>query len=162
MTNPFFYFQTRTLGHGRSTSKSDERGFTIIEILVVVVVLGILSTMAIPSLFAFTNRARESEARSYVSTINKGQQAYYLKYGLFGNLANLSVGIDPSTKSYTYTSVADNVNGIADTIATPTATMRGFAGRVWIGGAGGGADMYAILCEGPSGLPPAILGTTCP
>ena len=142
--------------------KFREDGFTIIEALVVVIVLSILSTMALPSMLAFSNRARESEARTYVSSINKGQQIYYLQHTSFGNLANLAIGISPNTRHYTYASMEDNVNWIANTTATPTGTMRGFAGKVWVGAIANEATLHSILCEGPSGLPPAIPGNTCP
>ena len=162
MKTPFLKSRQSSLAFLRLRSKLYEDGFTIIEVLVVVIVLSILSTMALPSMLAFSNRARESEARAYVSSINKGQQTYYLQHSSFSNLANLAIGISPSTRHYTYASIGDNVNGIANTTATPRGTMRGFAGKVWVGAMANEATLHSILCEGPSGLPPALPGNTCP
>ncbi|MEB3211565.1 MAG: type IV pilin-like G/H family protein [Leptolyngbyaceae bacterium] len=157
--NSIFY----SIRSGRSPSSSME-GFTLIEVLVVVIVITVLSAIALPSMLQYANRARESEARSYVSSINKGQQAYFLQNNSFGDLPNLSLGIPVTTQHYTYTSVGDNINQLATTTALPNGagTMRGFAGQVWVGAINGEANLLSILCEGNSGAVPTIVGNTCP
>lgn len=147
-------------------SQKGDRGMTMIELLVVIFVLSLLSAIALPSVLLFANRARESEARSYVSTINKGQQGYYLQYNDFGNLGDLGLGIPTITNNYTYSSVRNGTgsNITADTTADPgpTNTMKGFAGQVWLGPSGNSVTSFAILCEGTVGSVPTIAGNTCP
>ncbi|MEI7972917.1 MAG: prepilin-type N-terminal cleavage/methylation domain-containing protein [Bdellovibrio sp.] len=52
------------------------RGFSLIELMVVVAIIGILATLAIPSVTGFVNRARQSEARTNLSQIYSLIRAY--------------------------------------------------------------------------------------
>jgi type IV pilus assembly protein PilA len=142
--------------------KEGEKGFTLIELLVVIIIIGILSAIALPSFLNQANKARQSEASTYVGSINRGQQAYFLEKNIFGNLSNLELGIS-NTKNYTY---ATTPNGTVDAIttATPIATLKGYAGRVYVGtGSDNTATTLAILCEGTIGGVPAVGGASvCP
>ncbi|MEB3356403.1 MAG: type IV pilin-like G/H family protein [Synechococcales bacterium] len=144
----------------------DEAGFTLIELLVVVFFLTVLSALAIPSMLQFANRSKESEARTYVSTINRSQQSYYLEHQQFGTLADLELGLSGSVY-YSYTSAPTSASPGAPALteAQPlSGTMRGFAGKVWLGTAGDGSTTsVSILCEGYPGNPPNLAAaTTCP
>jgi len=94
-------FQTKFLQH--LLHKKDNQGFTLIELLVVIIIIGILSAIALPSFLNQANKAKQTEARTYVGAINRAQQAYRLDNLMFGtDLANIGVGISQSTKNYTY------------------------------------------------------------
>ena len=142
------------------------RGFTLIELLVVIVIISILSAIALPSFLNQANKARESEAQTYVGAINRAQQMFYMENNRFGNLADLSLGLNAVTENYTYTSVPAGTPGnpVADTQADPSASVtRGFSGRVWLAAvASGDVTTLSIVCAGPSGTAPTITGDTCP
>lgn len=143
--------------------KKGEEGFTLIELLVVIIIIGILSAIALPSFLNQANKARQSEAQTYVGAINRGQQAYYLEKNTFGALSNLELGIS-DTKNYTYASNASGSGtaAVANTAAQPTATLKGYAGKVWVAPASdGSATTLALLCEGSIGTWPQITGTFC-
>lgn len=57
------------------------RGFTLIEVLVVVVVLGCLGAIAVPSLLSQINKGRETEAIHYLGILIKEQKAHSLEKG---------------------------------------------------------------------------------
>lgn len=144
--------------------KKKDEGFTLIELLVVIIIIGILSAIALPSFLNQANKARQSEASTYVGSMNRGQQAYYLEKRQFGTLGQLELGIATTTDNYKYDSVP---NGKVDAISTADPTgndLRGYAGRVYLGtGGDGNATTLAILCEGKPGEVPAVKGaTTCP
>ena len=101
-----------------AAKKGNKGGFTLIELLVVIIIIGILSAIALPSFLNQANKARASEAKTYVGSMNRGQQAYFLENGNFAfagapNLATaadafsaLGLGITPNTENYSYT-IAD-------------------------------------------------------
>lgn len=62
-------------GLNRNTRKSSSQGFTLLEMLVVVIMLGILAAIAAPSWSALMNRQRLSSARSQIFDILRKAQA---------------------------------------------------------------------------------------
>jgi prepilin-type N-terminal cleavage/methylation domain-containing protein len=144
----------------------EEKGFTLIELLVVIIIIGILSAIALPSFLNQANKARQSEAQTYVGSINRGQQAYYLEQGdTFGNLSDLELGIS-DTENYTYASVPSGSGLTAEALTTAdpgSSALKGYAGLVFVGtGTDGTATTLAILCEGTPTTVPTITGTVCP
>jgi type IV pilus assembly protein PilA len=152
------------LNEKSNLSSQTSDGFTLIELLVVIVIIGLLSAIALPTFLNFAGKAKQSEALTYVGSINRGQQAYYLEKNVFGYLSNLELGISNSIH-YTYAStpVGVGILASANTTATPGGVMRGYAGRVWLAAMlDGNATSLAIVCEGSQGAVPVVSGTQCP
>ncbi len=55
------------------------RGFTLVELLVVVAILGILGTIAIQNVKAHIDKANETAARASVQTVSEAVTSYYIK-----------------------------------------------------------------------------------
>ena len=70
----------------------EEEGFTLVELIVVVVIIGILSSIAIPSFQNASKKARQRGVAAQISTYIKATQAFYSEYGSpvtkAGDLAN--------------------------------------------------------------------------
>lgn len=64
--------------YGRSTARMAQRGFTLIEIMVVVVIMGILAALVVPKLMGRTDDARIIAARQDIATIMQGLKLYKL------------------------------------------------------------------------------------
>ncbi len=145
--------QAKFLRHLLAKKQQDE-GFTLIELLVVIIIIGILAAIALPSFLNQANRARESEAKTYVGTMNRGQQAYYLEEQEFSDtITGLGLGLDDDTENYNYSISGGGEDSTSVTNqAQPEGTTAAF--RAYIGGTsvgtvetGGEATTYATLCE---------------
>ena len=141
-------------------SKKRDGGFTLIELLVVIIIIGILAAIALPSFLNQANKAKQSEAKTYVGSMNRAQQAYYMEKGnSFANLNNfnaLGLGIQSSTSNYTYTIEGGGVDrDVVTNQAIQKASkspLRGYTGGVAVGTLGDAAKVQeattlAILCE---------------
>jgi type IV pilus assembly protein PilA len=54
-----------------------QAGFTLIELMIVVAIIGLLAALAIPNFVKFQARARQSEARANLKSIFTAQKSYY-------------------------------------------------------------------------------------
>ena len=67
-------------------SKKPHNGFTLVELLIVVVIVGILSAVALPQFFSQTKKAAATEGTQTASSIAKQAAAYYLEQGTLGDV----------------------------------------------------------------------------
>ena len=172
-------FKTKLIQH-MLNKKNGEKGFTLIELLVVIIIIGILAAIALPSFLNQSNKAKQSEAKTYVGTLNKGQQAYYTEKSQFGsNIDILGIGVKSDTVNYTYSSTrtVDNTAGnVSNNNSLSLGTskviaLRGYAGRVQLNVVSTTSDVtsLAILCEAnaagtsaaPTPVPNSANGPTC-
>lgn len=60
--------------------RKDDRGFTLIELMVVVIILGVLAAVAIPLYTDYIKNARTSEAVARLGSIMTASKAYYQRF----------------------------------------------------------------------------------
>ena len=61
-----------------------KKGFTMLELLMVVIVIGILASLAIPQYQSFMEKARVAEAKQMIGAIKNAQELYYLEHNRYG------------------------------------------------------------------------------
>lgn len=145
-----------------------KRGFTLLELIVVIIILGILASFAIPQLFRTIERARVGEALSIIPTLVQSEVRYGQQYGAYTNSAtNLDVEL-PAMRyfaaTFNSTAVANPTVSTRVVTLTRNATARpGDIGAYIITGCSGGL----VGCtDGSAGdclkLGQPASGTVCP
>ncbi len=76
-------------------------GLTLTELLIVVIIIGILATLAIPMLTKTIEKAKVGEAISNLNLIRTGQKIYFLEYGNFTTDIT-SLNIENPNTNYAY------------------------------------------------------------
>ena len=61
---------------------NNQGGFTLVELIVVIVIIGILSAIAIPSFQNASDKAKQKEASVLLASYVKAAQSYYVEYGV--------------------------------------------------------------------------------
>ena len=94
----------------------NNKGFTLIELMIVVAIIGILAAIAIPNFLTYQCKAKRSEAKGNLGSIKTQQAAYFAEYDNY-TTNQTALGFDPQGQQrYTYTITS------ADTDASFTAT----------------------------------------
>jgi type IV pilus assembly protein PilA len=77
-------------------------GFTLVEILIVVAVIGILAAIAIPNYLRFQARSKQAEARTNLKAIHQAQLSYFAERdGYAERLSELSYSVERGNR-YAY------------------------------------------------------------
>ena len=82
--------------------QSDRRGFTLIELMIVVAIIGILAAIAIPNFIKFQARAKQSEAKANMRAMFTAEKSFYAANDRWSSLV-LEMGFMPERNNrYNY------------------------------------------------------------
>jgi prepilin-type N-terminal cleavage/methylation domain-containing protein len=80
-------------------TKRRRAGFTLIELMVSVVIVGILAAVAIPSFVSYIYRSRTTEATTFLAEIRQRQESYRAEFGQYADVTGESGAYTPDTPS---------------------------------------------------------------
>jgi prepilin-type N-terminal cleavage/methylation domain-containing protein len=132
-------------------NKKANKGFTLIELLVVVIIIGVLAAVALPNLLSQVGKARESEGKTTVGSVNRAQQAFHFERQVFANGTDLTaadnelgVVVNPEFYGYTVTGTA-GTNAEVEAAATDATNdgVRNYAGGI----AYAGGAYSTVVCQ---------------
>ena len=101
--------------------KNSQKGFTLIELMIVVVIIGILAALAIPRFMRATTKSKQSEAKQILKQIYTMEQAYrqeknvyWVTAGVAGSatgnaFAQIGVEVGPTAR-YSYQLASADIN----------------------------------------------------
>jgi len=124
--------------HRRHSARS--AGFTLIELMIVVAVIGVLAAIAVPAFIGYLQRSRTTEAFTVLAEIRQRQESYRSEFGRYcGDATGTALNWNPTTFASPGTVKAFDTTDAnwAALGVDPDGPVR-FQYRVWAGAPGTG------------------------
>jgi type IV pilus assembly protein PilA len=137
----------------RQLSRPAQQGFTLIELLVAILIMGILTSIGLPTLVRQVGKAREAEAKNALSSIGFAQQGHFFENRQFAPTYSI-LGIDLNGKYFDFPepeSIPNTYRTKSQAITKETNALgssRNYAyGTYYV------SDSYqVILCQSPDNI----------
>jgi type IV pilus assembly protein PilA len=144
--------------------KNSEKGFTLVELLVVIVIIGILTAIALPTFLNETAKAKQTEGKQNVISINKAQiarraqeQTFTTSFDILAISSVTGAGAVGNTTNYTYTLASTATDSATVTLQAKDGSIKGYSGAVTrMTNTAGQSIMPTVICEATS------VGTSAP
>jgi type IV pilus assembly protein PilA len=125
----------------------EDDGFTIIELLIVVIIIGILVSITVPAFMGLQDRANKSAAMTAVRAASSDIEAYYADNGTFAGISADVLKSDydetlDTTSLYVHSTGTNDVSFIACSVSSG-----------WYGYKLGPAEPTASSSTAPTGCP---------
>ena len=107
--------------------KMGQKGFTLVELMIVVAIIGILSAVAVPNFKKYQAKSKSSEAKIQLAAAYTAEQSFYGDFGMYASCLNY-MGYNPSgEKDARYYSIGFGDPTAIDTEMATTARRSGLA-----------------------------------
>jgi type IV pilus assembly protein PilA len=132
--------------------KLTKRGFTLIELMIVVAIIGILAAIAIPNFIRFQARSKQGEAKANLKAMFTAERSFFQEKDRYSSYLN-EVGFSPE-RANRYAYRLDNACAAVESraptlVTTPNDTCIS-------------VDFYKYTSVASPGMPANIVGTNTP
>jgi type IV pilus assembly protein PilA len=113
----------------------NKKGFTLIELMIVVAIIGILAAIAIPNFLKFQAKSKQSEAKTNLKAIYTAQTGYYGEFSTYNTFDRINWSPVGDAR-YSYSLGSDGgIRAAAGGYPGPGAlfTITGSSGGAWSG-----------------------------
>ena len=94
----------------RANRVTHQAGFTLVELMIVVAIVGILSVVAMPMFASYMGKARSTEGVGFLAEVKSRQESYRFDFGMYmdvsGNRGTYYPGGDPGRSAQPWIPVA--------------------------------------------------------
>ncbi len=106
-------------------AKRGQKGFTLVELAIVIVIIGVLASFGVPRFRDAVERSKAGESLNYLSAIRAAQERYHAREGTYAaDIADLDVSI-PAPKYFSVGTVAAGSTDDIESSWTLTLTRVG-------------------------------------
>jgi len=153
--------------------RKNQAGFSLVELMVVVAIIGILASLAIPSIGKYMAKARQSEAKTQLSSLYTAEKAFFAEYSAYhsqfgplgyspeGKLRYVvgfaAVGTPADATNGYNAAAAAGVAAATQTLAYCTVTVAMTNGCMMLSGADGNPPTAANLPAGTTLTKPTFI-----
>jgi len=131
----------------------DQQGFTLVELLVVILIIGILAEIAIPSFIGQTSKANDAAAKSAVTSARIALETYRIDHGTYCGAAPAALAaIDPTLLQANRLTIRSCRRGNTERY-TLTVTSRSSVGTVYSVTVNQGTSVRRCSTPGQAGCP---------
>jgi prepilin-type N-terminal cleavage/methylation domain-containing protein len=103
----------------RTSAQRTRKGFTLVELAVVIVIIGVLAAFGVPKFLTSVERSKASEAFSYLSAIRDAEERYLAQQGVY---ATDPTTLDISIPAPKYFTTAGSITAVQDASGNPAWT----------------------------------------
>ncbi len=138
-----------------------QKGFTLIELMIVIAIIGILAAIAIPAYTDYTARAKITEAVAALASAKTSVSEYYTSQGKMpADAAAAGINTSPAgtyVSGVAYTKTSDTVGVVEATIQNVNGTANGKKFKL----TGTGSDAGVVWTCSPTDLAAKYLPANC-
>ena len=129
----------------------NKKGFTLIELMIVVAIIGILAAIAIPNFLKFQAKSKQSEAKTNLKAVLTAETSYFGEFNLYGTFGTVNWSPVGTRQLYAYF-ITDGSTPEYDSspVAYPGGAVwggfdPGFSNIDFTAGAAGNIDSDAVI-----------------
>jgi prepilin-type N-terminal cleavage/methylation domain-containing protein len=109
------------------TDRKSRKGFTLVELAVVIVIIGVLAAFGVPRFMTSVERSKAAEAFNYLSAVRSSQERYQAREGTYASdITTLDISF-PAPTYFTVGTIGAGGTGSLETSWTLTLTRVGAA-----------------------------------